>query len=152
MKRGINKVIILGHVGQDPELRYMSSGTPTLSLTVATSESWKDKNSGEYKESTEWHRVVFFDKLAEIASGLASKGSKVYVEGRLKTRSWEQNGQKKYVTEIIASEFQALDSRTKSAGTDDVDFSYEVDPSLGRQTRTDTPAQTTADFDDDIPF
>jgi len=111
MARGVNKVILVGNVGGDPETRYMPSGGAVTNLTLATSESWKDKQTGQPQERTEWHRVVFFNRLAEIASEYVRKGSKVYVEGSLRTRQWEQDGVKRYTTEIVASEMQMLDSR-----------------------------------------
>jgi single-strand DNA-binding protein len=115
MARGVNKVILVGNVGGDPETRYMPSGGAVTNLTLATSESWKDKQTGQPQERTEWHRVVFFNRLAEIASEYVRKGSKVYVEGSLRTRQWEQDGVKRYTTEIVASEMQMLDSRQGGA-------------------------------------
>ena len=112
MGKGINKVIIIGNVGQDPETKYMPSGGAVTNLSVATSESWKDKQTGQPQERTEWHRVVFFNRLAEIASEYVRKGSKVYVEGSLRTRQWEQDGVKRYSTEIVASQMQMLDSKS----------------------------------------
>jgi single-strand DNA-binding protein len=114
--RGINKVILVGNVGQDPETRYLPNGGAVTNLSIATSETWKDKNSGENQERTEWHRVVFYQRLAEIVAEYVRKGSKLYVEGRLQTRSWEQDGVKRYATEIIANEMQMLDSRGGSEG------------------------------------
>jgi len=111
MARGINKVILVGNLGQDPETRYMPSGGAVTNLSIATSESWKDKETGEQKERTEWHRVVFFGRLAEIAGEYLKKGSKVYVEGQLRTRKWEKDGLERYSTEIVAKEMQMLDSR-----------------------------------------
>ncbi|WP_394176792.1 single-stranded DNA-binding protein [Thalassotalea litorea] len=110
--RGVNKVIIVGNLGQDPEVRFFPSGGAICNVTIATSESWKDKQTGEQKEITEWHRVVFNNRLAEIAGEYLKKGSKVYVEGRLQTRKWQnQQGQDQYTTEIRANEMQMLDSR-----------------------------------------
>lgn len=109
--RGVNKVILVGNVGQDPETRYMPNGGAVTNVTLATSETWKDKNTGENQERTEWHRVVFYQRLAEIVAEYVKKGSKLYIEGRLQTRSWEQDGVKRYTTEIIANEMQMLDSR-----------------------------------------
>lgn len=109
--RGINKVILIGNLGNDPEVRYTPSGTAVANVTIATNESWKDRNTGERQERTEWHRVVFFSRLAEIVEQYLKKGSKVFVEGRLQTRSWEQDGVKRYTTEIIANDMQMLDSR-----------------------------------------
>ena len=141
--RGINKVILVGNVGKDPETRYMPSGGAVCNLTIATSESWKDKTTGQQQEATEWHRVVFHGKLAEIAGEYLKKGSKVYVEGSLHTRKWQDKatGQDKYSTEIKAMSMQMLDSRP--AGGDDAPA-----PRQQRQ----APAPLPADFNDDIPF
>ncbi|MDY6983705.1 MAG: single-stranded DNA-binding protein [Pseudomonadota bacterium] len=109
--RGVNKVILVGNVGQDPETRYMPNGGAVTNVTLATSETWKDKITGENQERTEWHRVVFYQRLAEIVAEYVKKGSKLYIEGALRTRSWEQDGVKRYTTEIIANEMQMLDSR-----------------------------------------
>jgi single-strand DNA-binding protein len=147
--RGINKVILIGNLGQDPEVRYMPNGGAVCNITVATSETWKDKNTGESQERTEWHRVVMFRRLAEIAGEYLKKGSKVYLEGKLQTRKWQdQQGQDRYTTEIVADEMQMLDSRGGSA-----DFA----PSQGRaapQSQPQAPASAPADsgFEDDIPF
>ena len=109
MARGINKVILVGNLGQDPEVRYMPSGAQVTTARIATSDSWKDKQSGESKERTEWHTVVFFDRLAEIAGQYLKKGSQVYVEGRLQTRKWQdRDGNDRYTTEIIARDMQML--------------------------------------------
>ena len=107
--RGVNKVILIGNLGNDPEVRYMPSGGAVTNITIATSESWRDKTSGEEKEKTEWHRVVFMGKLAEIAGEYLKKGSKVYVEGKLQTRKWQdQSGQDKYTTEIMVDSFNGV--------------------------------------------
>ena len=117
MARGINKVIIVGNCGQDPETRYLPSGGAVTNMSLATSESWKDKNTGEQQERTEWHKVVFFNRLGEIAGEYLKKGSKVYVEGSLRTRKWQgQDGSDRYTTEIVASEMQMLDSRGGQEG------------------------------------
>ena len=119
MARGVNKVILVGNCGQDPETRFMPSGGAVTNLSIATSESWKDKTSGEPQERTEWHRVVFFNRLAEIAGEYVKKGSKLYVEGSLRTRKWQgQDGQDRYTTEIVGSEMQMLDSRNSQGGYD----------------------------------
>ncbi len=147
--RGVNKVILVGNLGKDPETRYMPSGGAVTNITVATSETWKDKNTGEQKEQTEWHRVAFFNRLAEIAGEYLKKGSKVYIEGSLHTRKWQdQNGQDRYTTEIKASTMQMLDSRGGSA---------EFSPAASKPSNfSSAPAQPTTaamdDFDDDIPF
>jgi single-strand DNA-binding protein len=147
--RGINKVILVGNVGQDPETRYMPNGGAVTNLSLATSETWKDKNSGEQQERTEWHRVVFYQRLAEIAAEYVHKGSKLYIEGSLRTRSWEQDGVKRYATEIIANEMQMLDSRGDNRG----DGGFAPRQEQPRQTNSQPPATGGMDsFDDDIPF
>ena len=145
--RGINKVILIGNLGKDPETRYMPSGGAVANVTIATSESWRDKASGEMKEKTEWHRVVFFNRLGEIAGEYLKKGSKVYVEGQLRTRKWQgQDGQDHWSTEIIAREMQMLDSRSGGNGNPPV-------PQADRQASQNRPPEPPAgDFDDDIPF
>lgn len=148
MARGVNKVILIGNLGQDPEVRYMPNGNAVTNATVATSESWKDRNTGENQEKTEWHRVVFFRRLAEIAGEYLKKGSKVYVEGKLQTRKWQdQNGQDRYTTEIVVNEMQMLDSRGGSA-----DFSARPSASQsGNQPQAAPPMQDNV-MEDDIPF
>jgi single-strand DNA-binding protein len=164
--RGVNKVILVGNIGQDPETRYLPSGGAVTNVTLATSESWKDKNTGENQERTEWHRIVFYNKLAEIVAEYVKKGSKLYVEGSLRTRSWEQDGVKRYATEIIADEMQMLDSRGAGGGSGD-GGSYQSAPrsggnagggkpgggSQGGGQRSQQPPPPEMDsFDDDIPF
>jgi len=149
MARGVNKVILVGNLGQDPEVRYSPNGGAIANISVATSESWKDKNTGEQVDKTEWHRVVFFRRLAEIAGEYLKKGSKVYIEGKLQTRKWQdKNGQDRYTTEIVANEMQMLDSRGGSAN-----FS-QSEPAAASNTGSAPAANTPppADFDDDIPF
>ncbi len=109
--RGVNKVILVGNLGADPETRYMPNGNAVTNVRMATSQTWRDRESGQQNERTEWHRVVFFNRLAEIAGEYLRKGSKIYVEGSLRTRQWEREGQKHYSTEIVADEMQMLDSR-----------------------------------------
>lgn len=117
MARGVNKVIIIGNIGQDPEVKYMPSGGAVTNVSIATSESWKDKVTGQPQERTEWHRVVFFNRLGEIAGQYLKKGSKVYIEGSLRTRKWQaQDGTDRYTTEIVANEMQMLDGRGDNAG------------------------------------
>ena len=158
MARGINKVIIVGNCGQDPETRYMPSGGAVTNLSLATSESWKDKNTGEQQERTEWHRVVFFNRLAEIVEQYVKKGSKIYIEGSLRTRKWQgQDGQDRYTTEIVASEMQMLDSRGATADQGSYDQQPQPDfaPSASQQQKaTAQPSATSGGmgFDDDIPF
>ena len=161
--RGINKVILVGNLGNDPEVRYTPSGTAVANVSVATGESWKDKNTGERQERTEWHRVVFFSRLAEIVEQYLKKGSKVYVEGRLQTRSWEQEGVKRYTTEIIANDMQMLDSRG-DAGGGGGSFEQRQPQSSGagggggggQQTKAAAAQTESSGFDnfddDDIPF
>lgn len=153
MARGINKVILVGNLGADPETRYMPSGGAVTNLRIATSDSWRDKNTGEQQERTEWHRVVLFNRLAEVAAEYLRKGSQVYLEGRLQTRKWQgQDGQDRYTTEIVANEMQML-GRSGSGG------GYQ---STGQSGGTNAPREETTssaamdgpsdDFDDDIPF
>lgn len=116
MARGVNKVILVGNLGGDPDVRYMPNGNAVTNVTIATSESWKDKQSGQQQERTEWHRVVFFNRLAEIAAEYLRKGSQIYIEGSLRTRKWQDNnGQDRYTTEIVAAEMQMLGSRPDGA-------------------------------------
>ncbi len=145
MARGINKCILIGHVGGDPEVRHMPNGNAVANITLATSDSWKDKNTGQQQERTEWHRVVFFGRLAEVVGEYVRKGSKLYIEGRLQTREWEKDGVKRYTTEIvvdIGGQMQMLDGKQD-----------------GGQQRQNAPQHTPAQqapaadsFDDDIPF
>ena len=162
----VNKVIIVGNLGRDPETRYATSGSAICNITVATSRQWKDKTSGEKKEETEWHRVVFYDRLAEIAGGYLKKGRPVYVEGRLKTRKWQdKEGQDRYTTEIVADQMQLLGSREGgggggAGGSGDVDFDSGGSgggPKGGAAAGAKSggggaPKPKTDDFDDDIPF
>lgn len=153
--RGINKVILVGNLGNDPEVRYMPNGNAVANISIATSDSWKDKTSGEQQEKTEWHRVVFFNRLAEIVEQYVKKGSKIYVEGRLQTRSWEQEGVKRYSTEIVASEMQMLDGRTGPQEMTDNAFGQNQTPTEPIQSEGQPKAAQPAsfdNFDDDIPF
>jgi single-strand DNA-binding protein len=144
--RGINKVILIGNLGKDPETRYMPSGGAVTNVTLATSETWKDKNTGKQQERTEWHRVVFFNRLAEIAGEYLKKGSKVYIEGSLRTRKWQgQDGQDRYTTEIVANEMQILDNR--GGGT-----SMQSQRGAISQPPPASGSGYDNDFDDDIPF
>lgn len=180
MARGINKVILIGNIGQDPEVKYMPSGGAVTNVSVATSETWKDKNTGQPQERTEWHRVVFFNRLGEIAGEYLKKGSKVYIEGALRTRKWQaQDGTDRYTTEIVASEMQMLDGRGENSGMGggagmgaaamaggfDQTPQYNSAPAQGGQPparavqqpvhQQNTPPQQPAgfdSFDDDIPF
>jgi len=146
MARGINKVILIGNLGRDPETRYTQGGSAVTNFSVATTENWRDKQSGEQQERTEWHNVVCFARLAEIASEYLKKGSKVYIEGSLRTSSWEADGQKKYRTEIIARDMQMLDSRGDAAPS-----GFESQAPAPSQENAATVADSD-DFDDDIPF
>ena len=180
MARGVNKVILVGNLGADPETRYMQSGAPVTNFRVATSEQWRDKSSGENRERTEWHSIVCFARLAEIAGEYLRKGSKVYVEGALRTSSWESDGQTRYKTEIIANEMQMLDSRGGGMGGGDGGGQgggfggggYDGGPAgygsggggqnsgyqRGSERQPQRPPEPVAnpdtldDFDDDIPF
>ena len=144
MSRGINKVIIVGNLGADPETRYMPSGSAVTNLSVATSEQWKDKQSGEQKERTEWHKVAMFNRLAEIAAEYLRKGSQVYIEGKLRTRKWQdRDGNDRWTTEIIADEMQMLGGR---GGGGSAPMSSDSGPSGG------PPQSPPDDFEDDIPF
>ena len=141
MSKGINKVILIGNCGADPEVRYSASGSAIANVTIATSETWKDKQTGQPQERTEWHRVVFFNRLGEIAGEYLKKGSKVYIEGSLRTRKWQdKSGQDRYTTEIVSNEMQMLDSR-----------SHEPAKSAAPEAQQPAPVET-PDFDDDIPF
>ncbi len=153
MARGINKVILVGNLGADPETRYMPSGGAVTNLSIATSESWKDKQTGEQNERTEWHRVAMFNRLAEIAAEYLRKGSQVYIEGKLRTRKWQdRDGNDRYTTEIIADEMQMLGGRGGSGGGGG---SYDRGGSSGGGSRSggsSQPPPADEDFDDDIPF
>ena len=123
MARGINKVILIGNVGNDPEMRYMPNGNAVTTLSVATTETWKDKQTGEKQDRTEWHRVVYYNRIAEIAGEYVKKGTKIYIEGSLRTRKWQdQQGQDRYTTEIIGNEMQLLDSKGSLAAPQNDDF------------------------------
>ena len=143
MARGINKVIVVGNLGQDPDTRYMPSGSAVTNITVATNESWKDKQTGEQKDRTEWHKVAMFGRLAEIAAEYLRKGSQVYIEGKLRTRKWQdKQGNDRYTTEIVADEMQMLGGRG-GAGAPMSDQGPPPSP---------PPQGSSDDFDDDIPF
>ena len=154
MARGINKVIIVGNVGGDPETRYMPSGSAVTNLTVATNESWKDKQTGEKKERTEWHRVAMFNRLAEIAAEYLRKGSQVYIEGKLRTRKWQdKDGQDRYTTEIIADEMQMLGGRGGDFGGGGGGSSSRGSSGSSQDSGGAPPHPGPDDvFDDDIPF
>ena len=149
MARGINKVILVGTLGADPDTRYTPSNAAVTNLSIATNESWKDKQSGEQIEKTEWHRVVMFNRLAEIASEYLRKGSRVYIEGKIQTRKWEdKEGKDRWTTEIVANEMQMLGARS-SGGNSGAESRGEP------ATKSSSPASSpdsSDDFDDDIPF
>ena len=159
--RGVNKVILVGNLGQDPEVRYTPGGAAITTISIATSDSWKDKNSGQMQEKTEWHRVVFFGKLAEIAGEYLRKGSQVYVEGKLQTRKWQdKQGQDKYTTEVVVDGFngvmQMLGGRSEG-GTAPMGKAPQQNQQAQPQGQSNqAPAQPSGDFDnsfdDDIPF
>ncbi len=158
--RGVNKVILVGNLGNDPESKYLPSGGAVTNISIATSESWKDKNTGQQQEKTEWHRVVFFNKLAEIAGEYLRKGSKVYIEGGLRTRKWQdQDGSDRYSTEIVASEMQMLDSRGENqAPQNNQGFAPQAPQQPYGQPQQLNPQSAQAQnvagqpMDDDIPF
>lgn len=146
---GVNKVIIIGHLGNDPEMRTMPNGDAVANISVATSESWTDKNTGERREITEWHRIVFYRRQAEIVEQYLSKGSKIYIEGKLRTRKWQdQSGQDRYLTEIIGDSLQMLDSKSNEQQT-------QRNSGQNNYVKAKSKPQPTAQqdsFDDDIPF
>ena len=165
--RGINKVILVGNLGNAPETRYLPSGSAVTNISVATSETWKDKQTGEQRERTEWHRVVFFNRLAEIAGEYLKKGSKVYIEGSLRTRKWQgQDGQDRYTTEIVANEMQMLDSRNGQQPASQAAPAQQAVPAQAPAQAPAALAQAPAapaqnyapapvpagEFEDDIPF
>ena len=172
MARGVNKVILIGNVGGDPEVRYMPNGNAVANVTLATSDSWKDKQTGQQQERTEWHRVVFFGRLAEIVGEYVRKGSKIYIEGRLQTREWEKDGVKRYTTEIVVDmngQMQMLDGRqggdnmaprqqqqqSRPAPQQQPQQQYAQQPAAPQQPAQQPQAQQMPDydsFDDDIPF
>ena len=156
MARGVNKVILVGNLGRDPETRYTQNGSAVTQFSIATSDSWRDKSTGEQQDRTEWHNIVCFARLAEIAGEYLKKGSKVYIEGSLRTSNWEQEGQKRYRTEVMARELQMLDSRANVAGLagEFSEPSYAAG-AAGQQTAPmpqNSPTISDEDFEDDIPF
>ena len=158
MSRGINKAILIGNLGQDPEIRYTPSGSSVCNLTLATNDSWKDKESGERHERTEWHRLVFFGRLAEIVQEYLHKGSQIYVEGRIQSRKWQtQNGEERMTTEIIVSDMQILGSRSSTAEYDSDKNLRNSQPAKAADKSTvedtgDANASEHAKFNDEIPF
>ncbi|QTS83819.1 single-stranded DNA-binding protein [Coxiella endosymbiont of Amblyomma nuttalli] len=163
MARGVNKVILIGNLGQDPEVRFTPNGNAVANVTLATSASWRDKQTGEFQERTEWHRVAFFNRLAEIVGEYLHKGSKVYIEGSLRTRKWQdKNGVDRYTTEIIANEMHMLDSRSGNGGNHNNQLNEASGSHKQKSGFSNTQASTQAsvsgddasfpNFDDDIPF
>ena len=153
----INKVILVGNLGRDPEVRYTADNNAITNVSIATTDRYKDRNSGEQKEITEWHRVVFFNRLAEIAGEYLKKGSQVYIEGRLRTRKWtDQSGVEKYTTEIIADQMQMLGSRNTSGGGVAYDDSYATNassaPAAPKAAPRPAAPKPVDDLEDDIPF
>jgi single-strand DNA-binding protein len=156
MARGINKVILVGNVGVDPDVRYLPNGNAVTTLSLATSDTWKDKQTGDKQERTEWHRVVCFNRLGEIAGEYVRKGSKLYVEGSLRTRKWQDpQGQDRYTTEIIATDIQMLDSKSGTTNYDETSgSSQQAQPPANRKPQQAVQAAQEAfdELDDDIPF
>lgn len=162
MARGLNKVMIMGNLGTDPEVRYMPSGSAVTNIRVATTEIWKDRQSGEKQERTEWHRIVLFNRIGEIAAQYLRKGSRVFVEGSLRTNKWQdQNGNDRYTTEIIANSMQLMDSKgsggSASFDQDEAPMDVEQTSSPASNAPRKTMAKATAnmveeEFDDEIPF
>ena len=151
MARGVNKVILVGNCGKDPETRYTPSGSAVTNVSIATSEQWTDKQSGQKQERTEWHNVVFFNRLAEIAGEYLRKGSQIYVEGSLRTRKWQdKSGQDRYTTEIVASEMQMLGGRGGGGGGDYAPAPQQQSNNSGQPAPQMAPVDDS--FDDDIPF
>ena len=148
----VNKVILIGNLGKDPELKFLQSGQPVANFPIATSEKWKDKSTGETKEQTEWHNIIMFGKLAEIAGQYLKKGSSVFVEGRLQTRKWQdKDGQERYTTEIIANEMKMLGGRGDQSGSQPAQQPRSQSNQDARNKAT-FDAQAPAGFDDDIPW
>lgn len=153
MSNGINKAFILGNLGADPDIRYSAQGTAVANISVATSESWKDKNTGEQQEKTEWHRVVFFARLAEVVAEYLHKGSKVFVEGRIQTNKWQDNnGNDRYSTQIVANEMQMLDNRGGRQESTQGNGQGNQNPYNAAKNGSPQKATTGDSLDDDIPF
>jgi single-strand DNA-binding protein len=160
MARGLNKVMLIGHLGKDPEMRFTQSGMAVANFTMATSEVWTDKATNDKKERTEWHRIVAFGKLGEICGQYLAKGKQVYIEGRLQTRSWDQDGVTRYTTEIVANDMQMLDSKGAGAGSGasssyNNQSNYSNQPSAPQAPSSNSGGMQPGppdNFDDDIPF
>lgn len=154
-KGSVNKVILIGNLGRDPEVRYTPNGTAVTQVSIATTEAWKDKQSGENQERTEWHRVVFYSRLAEIVGEYLRKGSKVFIEGRLQTRKWQDknSGQDRYTTEVIADSLQMLDGKGSGGGSSNNNASQsDPFPQEKHDVEMTSAASPVDNFDDDIPF
>ena len=153
MARGVNKVILIGNLGADPETRYTAGGSAVTNVRLATTDSWRDKQTGEQQERTEWHRIVFWGRLAEIAAEYLRKGSQIYVEGRIQTRKWQgQDGQDGWTTEIVGNEMQMLGSRGGAPASPPPDFDQAESGGSVSGGAPSKKAETVEDFDDDIPF
>ena len=159
MARGVNKVILLGNLGKDPDIRFNASGAPVASFSLATTQSWRDKQTGQQQDRTEWHNLVCFSRLAEIVRDYVKRGSKIYVEGMLRTTSWEQDGQKRYRTEVIVNELQMLDAKGSSPGGQggdeygSQDYGLHGDGAGSRQQAPEKfPEPVLESVEDDIPF
>jgi len=156
MARGINKVILIGNVGGDPEVRYLPNGNAVATITLATSDSWKDKQTGQMQEKTEWHRVVFFGRIAEVAGEYVRKGSKLYIEGKLQTREWEKDGVKRYTTEVVVDmggQMQLLDGRPAGAPSQAAPSApQQRQPAQQRSQAQAQPEPDYASMDEDFPF
>ncbi len=151
MSRGVNKVILIGNVGVDPEVRYTPNGSAVTSISLATSGVWKDKHTGSLQEKTEWHRVVFFNRLAEIVGEFVKKGTKIYVEGALRSRKWQdKSGADRYTTEIVVNEMQILDNKGGNYGGNDINFSNKDEMIPSQSDNGDDVVPEI--IDDDIPF
>lgn len=152
MARGINKVILIGNLGRDPEIRYTQDGQAVVNFTLATSVEWRDKETGEKREKTEWHRIVAFRKLAEICGEYLAKGRQVYIEGRLQTRSWEQDGITRYMTEVVAGDMQMLGSKgADNSGGYGGGGGYNTDRAP-KEEQPQSQNSSGGDIEDDIPF
>lgn len=148
MARGVNKVILIGNLGADPDIRYLGSGDPVANISVATSESWRDKQTGQQQDRTEWHRIVVYGKMADVVSKYMKKGTKVYIEGSLRTRKWQdKTGQERYTTEIICNDLQLIDSRGSSS-----EQSYEQAPRRNSHSSHSSSLLENTDIDEELPF
>ena len=153
MARSVNKVTLIGNLGNDPDMKALPSGSQVANLSIATSDSWRDKNSGEMQEKTEWHRVVFFDRMAEICGQYLKRGSRIYIEGSLRTRSWEQEGQKHYATEIVGRDMMMLDNRSDTVDTTQASPNRQKTTSeIPQAPQPVSQPMPDPNIDDEIPF